>query len=168
MSYIRCTAKLLHELELKQKDLAEEENGQASTLGDWYAHLFYLMHRKCVIFVNERTLFSFVAFDVTRKEIKALDVLLRKELSRALYVEGFSGEKISQALADIKDIRYGRTINRSVIGVMNLLIKEYGFYICERGLRENNDCSLAAKEANRSIFSNCKGKYPIERLATLI
>ena len=64
MQLMRCTKKLQKEMGLKQSDLCEEEP-RFSYLGPWHANLIYIDRRKCVLFVNDNTLFNFIAPDLS-------------------------------------------------------------------------------------------------------
>jgi hypothetical protein len=46
-------------------------------LGIWYAHLFYFLKKKHIIFTNATTLYTFVAADVKRDSIKCLEIMFR-------------------------------------------------------------------------------------------
>ena len=58
MQLIRCTKKLQKEMGLKQSDLCAEEPC-FSYLGSWHVNLIHFDRRKCVLFVNDKTLFNF-------------------------------------------------------------------------------------------------------------
>jgi len=115
---IRCTAKLLREMGLGKVDPHAGASPPESELGEWYANLFYIERRKCVIFSNAPTLFSIISFDVRRPEIRDLADLFRKGLERALRDERFSDEAIRRVLGETGEIRFDRTADRSVLGVM--------------------------------------------------
>ena len=72
MQLIRCTGKLQKEMGLKKTDLLEAEP-HFSYLGSWHANLIHIDRRKCVLFVNDKTLFNFIAPDVYRTEIRNLN-----------------------------------------------------------------------------------------------
>lgn len=76
MSIIRCTKKLQTEMGLKNADLVASEY-QSSVLGGWHANLLLIDRQKCVLFVNDKTLFNFLVPAVTKPEIKQLDVMFR-------------------------------------------------------------------------------------------
>lgn len=50
---------------LKPSDLCTEEP-RFSYLGSWHANLIQIDRRKCLLFVNERTLFDFIMPDVAQ------------------------------------------------------------------------------------------------------
>ena len=67
MLQFRCTAKVQKELGFKPKDL-DEVNEENTMLGSWYVNISTIDRRKTFIFVNERTLLSFIF--VRYKKIK--------------------------------------------------------------------------------------------------
>jgi len=95
-------------------------------LDEWYAHLFFLARRKCVLFAHARTYYGFVAYGLKREDIRKLDEIFKKNLGYRLYEDSFSPEAIKKAMAITDTITYGRTIDRRVLGVMNQMIYEFG------------------------------------------
>lgn len=63
MITIFCSAKLSKLLGLKTRL-------ESISLENWNAHLFALDGRKCLVFVHKDTLYSFVLFDVLKKDLK--------------------------------------------------------------------------------------------------
>ncbi len=59
MQLIRCTKKLQKEMGLKQSGLCTEEP-RFLYLGPWHANLIHIDRRKCILFVNDNTLFNSV------------------------------------------------------------------------------------------------------------
>ncbi len=55
MAIIRCTAKLLKELEVNQLT----GDRQSPSLWDWHANLVRIERKKWVLFTNDQTLYSF-------------------------------------------------------------------------------------------------------------
>lgn len=99
---------------------------QPSALGEWYAHLFFLARRKCVMFVHAKTYYAFVAYDIKRQAIRRLDEVFRKSLGRRLYEDGFSPDAIKKALAVADTVTYGRATDRHVLSTMNRMVFEFG------------------------------------------
>ena len=52
---------------LKESDLFESEPTQ-EVLGSWHANLIYVNGKKCVLFVNDKTLFNFIRINLSRAE----------------------------------------------------------------------------------------------------
>ena len=60
MPLLRCTEKLFKAM--KTTPGSEQVEIAQFALGDWYANLLRIIRKQCVIFMNERTLFSLLAY----------------------------------------------------------------------------------------------------------
>ncbi len=127
---LRCTQKLLIEMRLKKQDL-KDFTGEVHPLDDWYAHLFYLYRRKCVMFMHAKTRFPFVVTDVKRKELKSIEDIFSKGLARAFYEENYPSNIIKMFNDRIRSVQIAPTIDKSVIGSLNEFIRCFP-YIHER------------------------------------
>ena len=94
---IRCTQKLLKELSISNNQLAEIENTD-SLLGSWYANIFTLDRRKTLIFMNERTLLSFIIYGIRKDNIKNFPVVFVNGIERVLAMEGVRQDIIDKIL----------------------------------------------------------------------
>ena len=103
MQLIHCTKKLQKEMGLKPSDLCTEEP-PFSYLGPWHANLIHIDRRKCVLFVSDRTLFNFIAPDVSRERIRALDMLLKNHLCCQLADEGIAGEVLGRIFSEYDEL----------------------------------------------------------------
>ena len=83
MQIIKCTKKLQKEMGLTKSNLSEIEPVDIA-IGPWHANLIYVFGKKCVVFVNDKTLFNFIVTGVTRTQIKTLSEIFNKNLSSAL------------------------------------------------------------------------------------
>ena len=124
MQLIRCTAKLRKEMGLAQAELSESDP-DASLLDQWHSNLVHINRRKCVLFVNDKTLFNFIVPNVSRARIRALDEMFRSHLGAALSAESFAEEFVEWILADYSEISFGKSNDRSVLGSMNDLAFQY-------------------------------------------
>ena len=68
---------------LKKSDLSEDEP-KKSYLGSWHANLIYIDRKKCLLFVNDKTLFNFIVPDISRAQIKELSNIFRVNLESVL------------------------------------------------------------------------------------
>jgi hypothetical protein len=132
MQLIRCTGKLQKEMGLKKSDLCEVIP-KFSYLGPWHANLIYIDRRKCVVFTNDKTLFNFIATDVSRAQIRELDTLFRGLLHCVLSDEGFEPAVKEKIVAEYDAVAYAKTNNRSVLGSMNDLTFQLKFIIADNG-----------------------------------
>lgn len=82
----------------------------------WYAHLFYLNRKKCLLFVNALTMYPVLAADLSRKEIHYFNAMLGESLKPQLYDEGVSEDVISKFLEHLYKPEISKSKNRSIIG----------------------------------------------------
>lgn len=167
MQLIRCTAKLRKEMGLKKDDLVEE-SPRFSLLGQWHANLVYVNRRKCILFVNDMTLFNFMAADMPRSEIRNLGDMFRLFLRSVLSEEGLGEEALAKVLGEYSEIRFGKSNDRSVLGSINDLAYHYEFSILESGGVQSAAIPSIIKKLN-PMPMNKKGGciWPAEELRKL-
>ncbi len=85
-------------------------------LGYWYANLLMIDRRKCILFTNEKTLYSFFILKVKKENVKNVidDFLFNPNLN--LQAEGFPIEVISSVLQECTDIGFAKTASKPVLG----------------------------------------------------
>ena len=120
MITFRCTQKLLKELQLSKDELGEPQVG---FLGSWFAHLFRLERRKCVIFTNDRTLYTVLLFDLKKRDFEFLGERFISGLIENLKRDEFPSEKIASIAIACYPVSWGATNNRSVLGSMNDMVR---------------------------------------------
>ena len=89
MLQFRCTAKVQKEIGIKPKDLNEIADGK-SMLGNWYVNISTIDRRKTFLFVNERTLLSFILYGIKKSNIANMHEMFLKALNQLLLMEGFN------------------------------------------------------------------------------
>jgi hypothetical protein len=149
MIQIRCTQKVIKALSLKEKDLCDVKQ-PSGLLGNWYSNLFVLDRRKTLIFMNERTLLSFIITGIKKKNIKDLPIVFCNGINQLLLMENFDDNVISNVTNECLEIELTRTANRSLLGNLNDLIHLYkSFILADGGL---NLCNLDSitKKINRT------------------
>lgn len=152
---IRCTAKVLKELGTPKSKIADY-SGQLVPLQEWYANLFYWNRKKCLIFTNSDSLFSFVVMNVNRKDIKNILKLFRKGLSKSLFYENFDTEKIKHVMSLLDDVTIAKTNNRSVLGSMNEMVFQYETYLNMHEDEGEERLILAGHKINETPMSGVK------------
>jgi hypothetical protein len=116
MSVLRLTAKLLAEID----DQPSPDSTAASLpIGDWYGHIFTIERRKCLIFINEPTLFVCPALAVVKADYRQIIPFFVGVLAQASRTMGFSETEIDWILGQTKDMAIGRATNRSTLGSLN-------------------------------------------------
>ena len=166
MQLIRCTKKLQKEMGLKQSDLCAEEP-RFSYLGSWHANLIHIDRRKCIVFVNDKTLFNFIAPDASRAQIRELDKLFKNYLSCVIAAEGMSEASRVRILSEYNDVGYANTNNKSVLGSMNDLAFHYKDYIEAVGGVHSPAVPEIIRNLNHMPMGAIKYAYPIEALKAL-
>ncbi len=114
MPFLRCTSKLLSDI-----DTPPWKDASPSPLGDWYGHLFTVDRRKCLMFINEPTLFVCPIFDVVKADYRDLALLFRKVLAWTLGEMMFPEGDVAWILGLHEDLAVGRTVNRSTVASLN-------------------------------------------------
>lgn len=134
MQLIRCTQKLIKEMGLKKTELSTTEP-KFSYLGSWHANLLHIDGKKCVLFVNDKTLFNFIAPNVKREEIKNLSSMFKQHLLYSLASQPIKEIAKEQIIKEYSEINYSKTNSKKVLGSMNDLAFHYKDHIlCEGGI----------------------------------
>ena len=167
MQLIRCTKKLQKEMGLKQSVLCTEEP-RFSYLGPWHANLILIDRRKCVLFVNDKTLFNFIVPDVSRAQIRDLDKLFKSYLSCVLADAGISDADRARILSEYDEVGFTNTNSKSVLGSMNDLAFHYKYSILESGGVHSPAVPGIIRQLNRMPMSAIKEVFPIEALKARI
>ncbi len=166
MQLIRCTKNLQKEMGLKNDDLIQQEP-MPSLLGSCHANLIHIDRRKCVLFVNDKTLFNFLIPDVPREQIRQLDRLFRDFLQCILAEEGFNKTTIDKILQEYAEIGFANTNSKSVLGSMNDLAFHYKYHIQAKGGVHSCMVPQIIHQLNRMPMSAIAARYPIDALREL-
>jgi hypothetical protein len=166
MPIIRCTKKLQREMGLRPADLSMAEPA-SSPLSSWHANLIFIGRRKCVIFVNDRTLFNFIAPDVRRAEIRNLSEIFLSYLPCVLNEERLPKRVVDQIVAESSDMTYGNTNNKSVLGSVNDLVFHYEYHILSAGGVHSAEVPSIIKALNHMPMGALQYAFPIEELKAL-
>ena len=160
MQLIRCTKKLQKEMGLKAVELSTAETDN-SRLGEWYANLIYIERRKCVVFVNKKTLFNFIAPNVSRDQIRDLDNLFLLYFVNEVLIGLRLDLIVPTVLDEYQNIQYAATNNRSILGSLNDMIMNYRYYIDFEGGLFKFDYLEIVKKVNDIPFRALKSTIPI-------
>ena len=101
---------------------------QTQSEREWYCHLFFIHRKKCLLFTHSPTLFSFFIADIRADDLRNLAGLFRARATNAFIAEGLTPTQIAYLLGTGPD-QIGKTVNRSVIGSMNDLIRMWKYYV---------------------------------------
>ena len=163
MQVIHCTKKLLAELgALGSKMPPEHASG---VLGPWHANLIRIERRKCILFTNDRTLYSFLIPGYKKRD--DFHELFLVNLNDNLSVEGFGKGEILKALDEYCDIAIVPTANRSVRSSMNDLAKQVEFLVHRAGGLEKADLLRVNMILNRVPMGALKYRLPVDKVFDL-
>ena len=132
MQLISCTKKLQKEMGLKKNDISEDKPEELY-LGSWHANLIYIDGKKCVLFVNDKTLLNFIIPDLSRTQIKGLSNIFKVTLGGVLATEGVPELARTKMLLEYESIQYANTHSKSVLGSMNDLAFHYKYRLQSEG-----------------------------------
>ena len=166
MQLIRCTKKLQKEMGLKNAALIQQEP-TPTVLGSWHANLINIDQSRCVLFVNDNTLFNFLIPDVTTVQFHQLDTLFRDFLRCILAEEGFDKTTANNILQEYTEIGFANTNNKSVLGSMNDLAQHYQYHIEEEGGVHSCMVPQIIHDLNRMPMSAIAAHFPVKALREL-
>ena len=155
MVQIRCTKKMIDELNLPLSGIAEIRS-DGSFLGAWYANAVRFGRHKAVVVVNERTLFSFVVPGGFKNDPAAFTKAFLDGLARVLRSAQVSLSGIETLLAEHRTMEFTVTESRKVLGNMNDLVSMYDYEIEAAGGLTSEDLAFIIFKVNetpqRNIF----------------
>jgi hypothetical protein len=167
MRIIHCTKKLLKELDVPLVD-PDKIPQPTEGLGNWYANLLRIDRRKCLLFTNEKSLYTFLIPKVLKANLKSIEQEFLIHLSYNLQYEGFGLEVINRVMQEYQEIGFAKTVSKSVLGSMNDFAYHYEFQIMREGGIENIRILHLNKKINRTPMGALKYNFPIETLKKLL
>ncbi|MDI6687573.1 MAG: hypothetical protein QME06_05055 [Desulfobacterales bacterium] len=163
MQLLRCTKKLQKEMGLKKSDVSENEPSE-SYLGSWHVNLIYIDGKKCLLFVNDKTLFNFIVPDISRAQIRELSRIFKATLECVLSAEGVPEMAKTKIMSEYELIQYANTNSKSVLGSMNDLAFHYKYHIQYEGGVHSYAVPGIIKKLNHMPMSALDFVLPIEAL----
>ncbi|MCK5581554.1 MAG: hypothetical protein KAJ18_09825 [Candidatus Omnitrophica bacterium] len=167
MLILRCTGKVLKEIGVSKSAL-EDVRGNNHPLQEWYVNLFYFNRKKCLLFANAATLFSFVVYGVSRSEIRDIEGLFRKRLSKALYDEDFKSDQMKLVSDKLGTFILAKTVSRSVLASMNDRTSHYEFLKSRSMVEGDIDDAGIQCQLNKTPMGALNYRYPIECFMAMI
>lgn len=159
MVAIQCTQKLLKQVGREYTEAIIP----TGPLGGWHANLLLLDRRKCVLFTNDLTRYSFLVPGLRKPDFQQIEEVFRQSLFRCLLNERLPQNQIEKVLDEIREIAITRSGDRSILGTMNEVAKYIEWTVYEDGLM-NTDVAELNLRINRIPCGPLKYKYAIEVL----
>jgi hypothetical protein len=164
MAILRCTTKLLTELKTKPSEGATS----SSEVGSWHANLLRIDRRKCILFTNDATLYSFLIPGLKKPQFESFREVFGQNLFKNLLWENFPQNQIEIVLDEHREIIIAKTNNRSVLGLMNHLAFQLKYRIAAMSGLVNVDIAELNHELNRIPMGAIKEVYSIYELTKLL
>ena len=165
MRLLHCTQKLLKEL---GNPPLVDTPAITEVLGNWYANLTRIDRKKCLLFTNEKTLYSFLVPNVLKKNIRNIEDEFLINLNHNLQAEGFGIEVINRVMKEYTEIGFAKTANKHVLGAMTQLAFEYEVLVQGKEGLENVKILEMNRDINRTILKGIKFLHPIEALRDVL
>jgi hypothetical protein len=167
MLQFRCTAKVQKELGLKPKDLDDIQEPD-SMLGNWYVNISTIDRRKTFLFVNERTLLSFILYGIKKSNIANMHEMFLKGLNQLLLLEGVDYPVLDKINNEYLYLKYTKTNSKNLLGNMNDLMSLYKHYIYSDGGLKYCDLTDIIHRINKTPQRNIGWGYSIELAKELL
>ena len=158
---LRCTAKLLHLLDARHRDLVTAEH----TDHDWYANLLWLDGRKCLLLAHAGALYSVFVPDIRKADLVPIGPSVVALIQQELDAEHLPLNRFGVLGPDVK---LARTQSRSVLGYMNEMARFCEYAVAESGGLARCNAGNLNRELRRELhLSHNPPRYfvPIELAA---
>ncbi len=143
---LRCTKKLTKIMGLRDADLAEPDG--IGAVSEWYANLLWFDGRKCLLFTQADTLFSFLVPDVRKADITSIGRMLVGHIQFELATEELPVDSFGRF--DPTAVHVVKTRSRSVLASMIDLA-----FCCEAAVEQNGGlASTEIAKLNRDLRRN--------------
>ena len=164
MAILRCTKKLLSEINIRPADSLH----LVDDLGSWHCNLLRIDRRKCVLFTHDRTLFSFIVPGLTKPDFENIYEIFKQSLFKNLIEENIPQNQIELFLDNNRKIKISKTNNRSILGSMNELAFQLKYQIRDEGGLINTNVMKLNHDLNRIPMSAIKEFFSIYELKNFL
>ena len=167
MRIIHCTQKLLKELgnpPLLSPDSLPDMEG----LGNWYANLLRIDRRKCLLFTNEKTLYTFLIPKVLKENLKNIKNEFLTHLILNLRYEELGPNAVNHFREEYQEIGFAKTNNRAVLGSMNDFIYQAEGYIEMQGGIDRANILVVNHKVNQAPMSMLKYERPVDAMKKVL
>jgi len=157
---LRCTTRLLKLMGSRAGVLHDPEpDGD-----DWYANVFIVERRKCLLLVHADTLFPVLDTDIRVAQLDDVGLYVTTLIVDALSSEGLPGTVLGAT--DPSSVQVAKTASRSVLGHMNEITFEAQHLIAYSGGVQHADLDSVNGQLRRGLHAR-GGEYvvPLELAA---
>lgn len=161
MLILKCTKKVQDYLSLSTADLVDNQELSNTLLGPWYVHQITIDRRKVFLFMNEKTLLSFITIGARKtKTLKQdLPTIFMHQFFQLMKLMELPLEKSNQIMDDYFLSEYRKTDSRILLGNMNDLAQMYEHTICYQGGFSHCNLSEIIFNINQTPQRNLGWRY---------
>ena len=167
MIQLRLTQKAQKAAGIRTEQLVDVSETKLG-LGSWTVNLFVQNRRKVLIFVNDKTLYSFILTGIRKEHYAKLPKCFGLGLLQLLEADGFTEKEIAFLIAGVDQISYTKTNSRKVLGTVNNLVWHYQHSISSHGGLEQADVGGIIHRVNRMPQNNLDWLYAIDAVRTIV
>lgn len=164
MLTFKCTKKVLEYLSIAPIELVISPENKTTLFGAWYVNQLIIDRRKVFLFMNEKTLLSFISLGAKKSK-----TLKRDFPSTFLYhffmlmkVMRFPIENTGRLVDDYYQSEFRKTESKSLLGNMNDLAHLYEHFILVSGGFNNCDLTEIIIRVNQTPQRNLSGKTSMD------
>jgi hypothetical protein len=162
MAIVYCSQKLSKVLGISKKQDSTRELTDISN--SWNAQLFYLSKRKCIIFMNKLTLYSFIVLDFVKKDTQFFSKFFIEHYLQQLQSDNLLDSKYEEIIhKEYESIWLLPTDNdKKIIGSLNDCVYRIGVYETDKGGIKNLNSSFLGRNLNSTPLGSLNYKFPVE------
>jgi hypothetical protein len=161
MIQLRLTEKLRKEFGISPSSLIEPTECHEG-LGSWTLNLFKVRNQKAIIFVNDKTLYSFIIYKIRKDKFFNLVVYFVNGFTQLLEFDGFNEQEINHLTKGCNKICFTKTYSKSVLGNVNDLVWHYQMHVLDYGDFKHADVGNIIYKLNRMPQKNIGWSYSID------
>ena len=161
MLQLCCTKSVIAQFGIAEDSLCESTAGDG-TLGNWYVNLFAVSDIKCVIFMSERTLLSFLIFGLRKDNSTNIAQMFLNGMTQFLESEGFTSDQAEACLGSDRILALTAATNKKAIAAMNAVVRVYEQKIKSQGGFQSCNLSNILSSTNRMPQKTLDWSFPIE------
>jgi len=155
---IQSTKKLQDFIGIKTDNIPTD----AESINLWHGNIFMIGRRKCLLLTHNESYYSLFIYGITKKDIKDLSQIIKKQLTELLRRDEFTLEQIVKITETIETIEYAKTSDRKVLGVMNDMVHMLKYY----NMTED-ELTLSAR-MNHTPYKRKGFAFPVDELKSFL
>jgi len=163
MLTLQCTQKLLREVTAEISPLKDTD-----PIALWHGNLLSVDRRKCLIFTNDKSRYTFLIPGLRKTDFKHLGELFLDNLFRCMLADGIPQRGVEKVLNTCGSYCFTKSSSRSVLGTMNDVANIVRWTVVDHGGLINTDLSKLIMNINRMPMKPLDYDYSVEAFAKML